>query len=108
MAQSQVNQNKPKSNTIIYDDRKTNVSSNPTWDGVEATRPRSIAKTKAMAIYHEDAVRRIAYHMNINITCRKLGRCKNCAKSKANKYIISKESQSKKATEVYEQVYLDL
>ena len=93
---------------MIDDDRKTNVSSIPTWDGVEAICPRYIAKIEALAIYHEDAVRRIANHMNINITRRKLGRCKYCAKSKAKKYIMSEKYQSKKATEVYELIYLDL
>ena len=93
---------------MIDDDRKTNVSSIPTWDGVEATRPRYIAKIKALAIYHEDAVRRIANHMNINITRGKLGRYKPGAKSKAKQNIVSKESQSKKDTEVYKRTYLDL
>ena len=108
MAGSQVNLNKPKSNTIIDDDRKTNVSSIPTWDGVEATRQRYIAKIKVLAIYHEDSVRRIAYHMNISITRGKLGRCKHCARSKARQNVMGKESQSKKVTEVYERIYLDM
>ena len=75
---------------------------------MEATRPRYIAKIKVLAIYHEDAVRRIAHQMNINITRGKLGRCKHCARSKAKQNIMSRESQSKKVTEVYERIYLDL
>ena len=67
--------------------------------------------TKAHGVFghiHEDAVRRIANHMNINITCGKLAPCKHCAKSKAKERNVSKESQSKKATEVCERIYLDL
>ena len=75
---------------------------------MEATRPRYIAKIKVLAIYHEDAVRRIAYQMNISITRGKLGRCKHCARSKAKQNIMGRESQSKKVTEVYERIYLDL
>ena len=92
----------------MENDRKTNVSSIPTWNGAKATRPRYIAKIKVLAIYHEDAVRRIAHQMNINITRGERGRCKHCARSKAKQNIMSRESQSKKVTEVYEQIYLDL
>ena len=40
------------------DDRRTNVSSIPTWDGAEATCPRYIAKIEALAVYQqcEDAL----------------------------------------------------
>ena len=40
------------------DDRKTNVSSIPTWNGAEATCPRYIAKIEALATHQqwEDAL----------------------------------------------------
>ena len=40
------------------DEKKTNVSSIPSWDGAEATCPRYIAKIEALAIYQqcEDAL----------------------------------------------------
>ena len=57
---------------------------------------------------HEDAVRQMAKHIDIKITHGKLAPCKDCAKSKAKQNNVSKESTSKKANEVCEQVYLDL
>ena len=40
------------------DEKKTSVSSIPTWDGAEATCPRYIAKIEALAVYQqcEDAL----------------------------------------------------
>ena len=67
--------------------------------------------TKAHVVFghiHEDAVRRMANQMDIKITCGKLVSCKHCAKSKEKQKNVSKESQSKKATEVCEQIYMDL
>ena len=46
--------------------------------------------------------------MNIKLTRGKLASCKHCAKSKAKQKNVSKESQSKKATEVYKRIYMDL
>ena len=35
------------------DEKKTSVSSIPTWDGAEATCPRYIAKIEALAVYQQ-------------------------------------------------------
>ena len=67
--------------------------------------------TKAHGVFghvHKDAVRRIANHININVTRRKLAQCKHCDKSKAKQKSVSKESHYKKATEVCERIYMDL
>ena len=67
--------------------------------------------TKAHGVFghmHEDAVRRMANHMNIKMTRGKLVPCKHCTKSKAKLKNVSKESQSKKTTEVCELIYLNL
>ena len=50
----------------------------------------------------------MAKHIDIRITCGNLSPCKDCAKFKAKQKHLSRESTSKKATEVCEQVYLDL
>ena len=71
----------------------------------------SMSITKAHSAFGhipEDAVRRMAKHMDIRITRGKLAPCKDCAKSKAKQKNVSKESTSKKATEVCEQLYLDM
>ena len=70
-----------------------------------------ISITKAHGVFghiHKDAVQQSAKHMNIKITCGKLALCKDCAKFKAKQKQISKESTSKKATDICKQVYLDL
>ena len=67
--------------------------------------------TKAHGVFghmHEDAVRKMANHMKITLTRRKLAPCKHYAKSKAKQKNVSRESQSKKATEVCERIYMDL
>ena len=75
-------------------------------NAMRAEKQTTMNITKMSGVFghmHEYTVRRMAKHMNIKLPCGTLAPCKHCAKSKGKQKNVSKESQSKKATDVCKQ-----